>query len=129
MTFPYFEITPEIQRPIIPVILKSSTKLMLYSALIDSGSDYCIFSVDIAKLLDIKLQLKDRVKFIGIGEEKITGFLNNVEIKIGDRIYQTKVIFANISDFGYGILGQKGFFDRFNVKLYYQKQLIEIEPI
>lgn len=129
MIFPYFEITPEIQRPIIPVILKSSTKLMLYSALIDSGSDYCIFSIDIAKLLDIKLQLKDRVKFIGIGEEKITGFLNNVEIKIGDRIYETKVIFANISNFGYGILGQKGFFDQFDIKLSYQKQLIEIEVI
>lgn len=129
MTFPYFEIIPEIQRPIIPVILKSSTKLMLYSALIDSGSDYCIFSIDIAKLLGIKLQLKDRVKFIGIGEEKIIGFLSNVEIKIGDRIYQTKVIFANISNFGYGILGQKGFFDHFDIKLSYQKQLIEIEPI
>ena len=126
MTFRYFEVTPKIIRPIIPVILKSSTKVMLYSALIDSGADYCIFSIDTAKVLSIKLYLKDKVKFIGVGEEKVTGFLSNIEIKTGDKFIKTKVIFANISDFGHGILGQQGFFDHYDVKLSYRKRTIEI---
>lgn len=69
------------------------------------------------------------MKFIGVGKESVTGFLNSVTIKIGSEIYKTKVIFADISDFGHGILGQKGFFDHFDIKLSYQKQTIEIEPI
>jgi len=64
MIFHYFEITSKIVRPIIPIILKSQTKLMLYSALIDSGADYSIFSLDIADALGIKLQLKDKVKLL-----------------------------------------------------------------
>lgn len=71
MIFHYFEITPKIVRPIIPIILKSQTKLMLYSALVDSGADYSIFSLDIADALGIKLQLKDKVKFIGVGRESM----------------------------------------------------------
>lgn len=55
MIFKYYEVTPEIIRPIIEVILKSETRV--------------------------------------------------------------------------GILGQQGFFDHFDVKLSYQKQTIEIEPL
>ncbi len=128
MIFHYFEITPKIVRPIIPIILKSQTKLMLYSALIDSGADYSIFSLDIADALGIKLQSKDKVKFIGVGREAIYGFWGKIRITIGDTTYKTHAIFAEISDFGHGILGHKGFFDQFDVKLIYQKQIIEIEP-
>ena len=127
MIFHYFEITPKIVRPIIPIILKSQTKLMLYSALIDSGADYSIFSLDIADALGIKLQLKDKVKFIGVGRENIDGFWSKIEIIIGDITYETHAIFAEISEFGHGILGQKGFFDHFDVELSYKKQLIEIK--
>ena len=52
-----------------------------------------------------------------------------ITIKIGKSIYETKVIFAEMGDFSHGILGQKGFFDHFDVKLSYQKQLIEIEAL
>lgn len=129
MIYSYLNLTPAIRRPIIEIIVKSKDKFAIYPVLIDSGADYCIFSIDLAKALNLKLQLKDRMKFIGIGEESVTGFLNSVIIKIGSSIYETKVIFADISDFGHGILGQKGFFDHFDVKLSYQKKLIEIESI
>lgn len=127
MIFHYFEITPKIIRPIIPIVLKSQTKLILYSALIDSGADYSIFSLDIADALGIKHQLKDKVKFIGVGRETINGFWSKIRIIIGDTTYETNAIFAEISEFGHGILGHKGFFDHFDVKLSYQKQTIEIE--
>lgn len=129
MSYFYKEITPTVRRPIIEIIVKSKDKFAIYPVLIDSGADYCIFSIDLAKALNIKLQLKDKMKFIGVGKESVTGFLNSVTIKIGSEIYETKVIFADISDFGHGILGQKGFFDHFDIKLSYQKQTIEIEPI
>lgn len=129
MTFDYFEFAPNIFRPVIPIILRSPTKFMLYAALIDSGADYCIFNMDIADLLEIKLNRKNRARFMGVGKSKISGYWSKVSIRIGDVIYETKVIFAEISDFGHGILGQQGFFDHFDISLSYNDQSIGIEPV
>lgn len=129
MTFPYKEITSQIKRPIIPIIIKSESFFILYHGLIDSGADHCIFSLEIAKELGLKLLTKDKAEFIGIGKDVIKGYLGEIDIKIGNLVYTTEVIFAEISDFGHGILGQQGFFDHFDVKLSYQKQTIEIEPV
>lgn len=129
MTFSYQEIKPGVKRPIIPLILRSITMVILYDAIIDSGSDYCIFTLDIAYKLGINLLNENKVIFMGVGKEKIKGFWGEVELRIADKTYETKVIFADINDVGYGILGQQGFFDHFDVKLSYRKQIIEIEPI
>lgn len=129
MIFEYFKFNRKISRPIVPIILKSSKKVTLYSALIDSGSDYCIFGLGVAHGLDIKLKAENKIKFRGIGKEELEGFRSEIEIRIGNKTYQTKVIFADINDVGYGILGQQGFFDHFDVNLSYQKQTIEIEPL
>lgn len=129
MIFPYKEITPKISRPIILIIIKSGDYFILYHGLIDSGADYCIFSLEIAKELGLKFSKKDKTNFIGAGEEEIEGFWGEIDIKINQNTYTTRVIFARISDFGHGILGQSGFFDHFDVKLSYFKQTIEIEPV
>lgn len=89
----------------------------------------CIFSLDIADAMGIKLNAKAKTQVSGIGREEVDGFWSQLELRIGSKIYSTKVIFAEISDYGYGILGQIGFFDHFEVKLSYHKQIIEIEPI
>lgn len=129
MTFPYKDISPEIKRPIIPIIIKSNTYFILYHGLIDSGADYCIFSLEIAKELGLKISTKNKTKFVGIGKDKVEGYWGEIDIRIGNSIYTTEVIFAEISDFGHGVLGQQGFFDHFDVKLSYQKQSIEIAPL
>ena len=103
--------------------------VILYHGLIDSGADYCIFSLEIARKLGLKLSSKNKVKFVGVGSEEIRGFRKEIELRIGDQMYLIEVIFAEISDFGHGILGQKGFFDHFDVKLSYKKQIIEINPV
>lgn len=128
MVFPYREITPRIKRPIVRIVLKSKYAFVIYHALIDSGADYCIFSIELARALNIKLS-KSKISFIGIGKEKVQGFWGKIEIRVGEVMYKIKAIFAEISEFGHGILGHKGFFDHFDVKLRYQKQTIEIEPL
>lgn len=126
MTFSYREITPGIIRPIIPIILKAEHKFALYSALVDSGADHCIFSIEVAKLLGISTLIK-KVTLSGIGDQTVAGYLGSVEITIDQTTYKLKAVFADIADFGHGILGQKGFFDHFDVKLSYTKQIIELE--
>ena len=129
MIFPYFEIRSHIIRPIIPLIIKSSTKVALYSALIDSGADYCIFGLDVAEALDIKLNAKNTVEITGIGRDKVKGFRGKLELRIGNHIYTSNVVFAKTRSLDHGILGQQGFFDHFDVKISYHKQTIEIDSI
>lgn len=129
MIFKYYEVAPEIIRPIIEVILKSETKVGIFPSLIDSGADYCIFSVDTAKLLGIKLKPKNKTTISGIGRDIVKGYWDELELRIAGKIYTTRVIFAKISDYGFGILGQQGFFDHFDIKLSYHKQVIGVEPI
>lgn len=128
MVYPYLTFTTRIRRPIIDIVIRSENNFAIYPMLIDSGADYCIFNIELAQALGIKLT-KKKANFKGVGKDKIKGFWGKVEIKIGNIPYETKAIFAEINDFGHGILGQQGFFDRFDVKLSYQKQVIEIEPI
>lgn len=128
MTYHYKEITSSIRRPIIEIIVRTESNFAIYPVLIDSGADYCIFSNQLAKSLRIKLS-KIKIKFKGVGKNQIIGRWGKVEIRLGDKSYNTKVIFADISDFGHGILGQLGFFEHFDIKLSHSKQIIEVEPV
>lgn len=127
MTYSYLTITPAVRRPIIDIIVRSDKYFAIYPMLIDSGADYCILNLELAKSFGIKLS-KTAVKFFGIGREQIIGKWGKIELKIAGHTYKSKVLFAEISQFGHGILGQSGFFDHFDVKLSYFKQTIEIEP-
>ena len=128
MIFPYRQVTQKIRRPVIPVILKNKSKFVLYSGLIDSGADYCIFNIQLAKELDIPLQPK-KIILKGIGREKVTGYLAEVEISIDGSSYDLTAIFAEMEEFGHGILGQQGFFEHFDVRLSYRNRQIEIDSI
>ena len=128
MIFPYRQVTQKIRRPVIPVILKNKSKFVLYSGLIDSGADYCIFNIQIAKELDVPLQPK-KIILKGIGREKVTGYLAEVEISIDGSSYDLTAIFAEMEEFGHGILGQQGFFEHFDVRLSYRNRQIEIDSI
>lgn len=128
MTYFYQRITPTISRPIIRIIVKSHDQYAIYYTLIDSGADYCIFDIELAKVLEVKLT-KKYTKIRGVGKDEVKGYWGEVEIILNEYHYKAKVIFAEISNFDHGILGQQGFFDHFDVKLSYQKQVIDIEPI
>lgn len=125
MIFPYFNVSPKIKRPIIPIVLSSKTSFIIYAALVDSGSDYCIFSIELAYALGINLA-KNKIEIQGIGKDKVYGYWGKVEARVGDIDFKMNVIFAEISEFGHGLLGQKGFFDNFIVKFDRAKEEIEL---
>ena len=128
MTYSYLELSPTVIRPIIKIIIKSGKNFAIYPMLIDSGADYCILSIDVAKALGIQLS-KKKVSFQGVSRDKIVGLWGEVDVRIDNIDYRLQAIFAEISGFGHGILGQKGFFDHFDVNLRYQADTIELTPV
>jgi len=114
-------------RPIIPVTLKLNRIEFNYLTLIDSGADFNIFHADIAKILKIDLsKLKNPVNFSGINGKGI-GYFSAIDIGIDNNFINTPVVFSNdISDNGYGILGQQGFFNKYKIEFDYKGRKINL---
>lgn len=117
-------------RPIVPVTLRYNNKEVSYLALIDSGADFNIFHADLAGILGINLSKLKRTKFSGISKstKEPEGCFVELDIEIGGVPNKCMILFSNdISDDGYGILGQQGFFNSFKVSFNYVKREIEIK--
>jgi len=93
MKFHYKKYSPEILRPVIPVVIKYKNKEVAYEALVDSGSDVNIFPAQLAEILgiDIKSGEKKEVWGItGVGEDY---YIHSVELIVGGWSYDVKVGF------------------------------------
>lgn len=86
MKFPYRKINLQnpfnskkfILRPIIPFSIKYQDKALRFEALIDSGADFNIFPMEIAKKLGIILKDSDHISFVGVGGKEIEPKLQRV---------------------------------------------------
>ena len=119
-----------ILKPIIPVKIANKTNAVKYAVLIDSGADFCIFDAKIGEYLGLQIKSGIREIFGGIQEaEGAEAFLHEIIINIGGWDYKTTIGFSyDIANHGFGILGQKGFFDIFVVKFDLLKKEIELKP-
>ena len=131
MQFPYkkFKLADgtELFKPIIPIGLLFNGKQIRYEALIDSGADFNIFNAEIGELLGINVRDGKKVQFSGIAGEPFEVYLHNLTLEVGGWQYKITSGFSyEISPYGFGILGQKGFFDLFRVEFIFSRGIIEI---
>lgn len=138
MKFPYKKIPLQVTssffgtailKPIIPVKLTFNGREVIYSALLDSGADFCIFDAEIGEYLGINTKTGIKIGFGGIQERGgAVATLSEIILSIGGNQFKTIVGFsADIAKHGYGILGQKGFFNLFTLKFDYRKAEVEIK--
>lgn len=79
-----------IERRVIFITLRNprapSSPGIRYEALVDSGSDRCIFSAEIGELLGIDITATDKVLYVGgvVAGQRRPIYVHPVEIKIGD---------------------------------------------
>jgi len=116
-------------KPIIPVKIFYGEQALKYDALVDSGADFCIFDAEVGEYLGIDIRSGRKEKFGGIQELRgAVAYLHKIDLNIGGWDYRTIISFSyDIAKRGFGILGQKGFFDIFIVKFDLKKELIELK--
>lgn len=107
-------------RPLIDITIRNTedNSTARYAVLVDSGADFNVFHADIAKLVNLDLLNLEEIEFGGVAETSrpLKGRLANIEIGIDSIFYKTFAIFsADISPNGHPIVGQKGFFEFFNI--------------
>lgn len=119
-----------ILKPIIPVKVSKLGITLKYAALIDSGADFCIFDAGIGEFLGLKVKSGIEIPFGGI--QSVGGakaYIHKVDLEIGGHQFKSDIGFSyDISKHGYGVLGQRGFFDLFAVKFDLLKEEMELKP-
>lgn len=137
MKFPYLKLLLEqksdffgssIAKPIIPIKLSNQNNTAKYAALIDSGADFCIFDAEAGEYIGLDIRSGRKQIFGGIQESGgAEAFIHEVTINVGGHDYKIQAGFSyDIAKHGFGVLGQRGFFDIFVVKFDLQKEEIEL---
>lgn len=128
MKFRYKKYGPQILRPVIPIEITYGNVTVPYEVLVDSGADMCIFDAQIAEILKINLKSGKGQKVSGITGVAESYYIHPVTITVGGWKYKIEAGFLpEIGKFGYGVVGQKGFFDIFIVKFDLIKEEIELK--
>ena|SRR3989344_5870678 len=134
LKFDYIKIGSH-KRPIIAIRLSYKNSSVNIPALIDSGADFNVFPLSIAKDLGLNLNFNKPIVFNGVGEksQKLTGYLAVINLMIfnkGDSIsFSTPIVFTNdIPSNGFALLGETGFFDHLNqVSFFYKRGKVLLE--
>lgn len=128
MKFPYKKYGYGILRPVIPIEIIYRNLSVPYEVLVDSGADFCIFDAEIADILGISVEAGEKNEVAGITGINAPIYFHNIEIKAGGWPFKIRAAFLReMGKFGYGVVGQKGFFDLFVVKFDLQKEEIEVK--
>jgi len=115
--------------PIIDIELATDTKSLRYSALVDSGADFCIFDAEIGENLGIDVRSGHKELFGGIQkiDKQAEAFFHPIQLIVGGKKSYTMVSFSyDIGKSAFGVLGQVGFFDLFIVKFDFKKERVEL---
>ena len=125
--FPYKQLESGVIRPIIPVELGFGPQRIQIEALVDSGADICVFDAAVAEYLNIDLLKGKPTEVAGVTGVPELLFMQTVDLSVGPWQRTVSVGFlARMGQYGYGVIGQKGFFDWCDVTFRYRKQQIEL---
>ena len=114
-------------RPRIRVRLFHKNRFIDLLALVDSGADDCLFPLEVATELNLPLNPKNSNLYGGIGAGHISAVFTHVGLGVAGQVIFP--LYAGFSDAPsvVPILGQAGFFDRFEVKFNKPKEVIDLK--
>ncbi len=117
-------------RPILLLTLINGENRLTCYGIVDSGADYCVFPLSFALVLGLNPQTATQSdRSSGLGSYNIPTYFWPVNIDLAG-ITQFPVYAGfteGLNHWGVGLLGQKGFFDRFSVCFILSQGIFELE--
>lgn len=132
MKFKYLDCTPKLPpprkifRPFVELNVRFDKESVDLLALVDSGADVCLFPAEIARILGIPIKKGKRFLVSGMGRSSHLMYLHILALTLARWQLEIPVYFS--AAVRTPILGQKGFFEFFDVKFYYAQGYFEIRP-
>jgi hypothetical protein len=130
MKFKYKKFSKDLYRPVIPIKVLNKEKFINYEVLVDSGADICLFHSEVGTYLGIDVESGIRKVVTGVGGKVSQYFVHKINIEVGGWSYEIEVGFIpNIGNsfVNYGLVGQIGFFEYFQVIFDFSKEDIELK--
>lgn len=127
MKFKYKKYAPGIIRPVIPVEVCYGKQSIPYEVLVDSGADLNVFDAQIGELLGINIQSGSAQHVSGITKGSEIYYLHKIRMLVGGHEFKIKAGFKKFDRLGYGIVGQKGFFEFFKVTFDRTRETVELK--
>lgn len=125
LIFPYKQVDPHRYRPLIPIELRHGKQSIRYEVLVDSGADICMLPGDLGRAIGLDIASGEPFEFGGVTGERRTGHFHRITLAVGKHSYTARVGFMDTMREGaFGMLGQKGFFDRFAIKFDYAERKV-----
>lgn len=116
-----------VYRPVIPIHLSFGSQSISFDALIDSGADECTFPGWVAKALGKDVHKGKEKIFSGIGGS-VLSYLHKTKLSLEGIGFNADVYYSHEwDDMPFGLLGQSGFFSRFEVKFCYKEKFIQFK--
>ncbi|MBI4435501.1 hypothetical protein HY630_02420 [Candidatus Uhrbacteria bacterium] len=114
-------------RPVIPIKIHYRNRSVIYEVLVDSGADVCMFDSEIGDTLGIPFFNGRSGEVVGVTGVVKPYYIHPVTITVGNQSFDTEAGFlSNVSRFGYGVVGQRGFFEHFVVSFDFLKGEISV---
>ncbi len=119
-----------ILRPVIPIKLKHAGMEIGYLVLVDSGADLCLFDAEIGREIGLDIERGEKHEVFGIGGKASIYYTHRITIYVGGWPFEIEAGFmSGVAGkvFQYGVVGQRGFFDKFIVRFDLLKEEIELK--
>jgi hypothetical protein len=84
-------------------------------ALVDSGSADCVFPASIADLLRIEIRSGQPQTFHGFDLSLVQGYIHRVQLQVAGFTHWVTIDAVFLESEGMSILGQRGFFEHYQV--------------
>ena len=119
-----------IYRPMVDsILLASNGEAVQTSALADTGADLCLFPLDVAHFLRLDLARLPTSTTIGVGNTANLTYYDTLTVDLGNHvIFEARVGFTQgMNSAGFGLLGQQGFFENYNVEFRHRQRIFTVE--
>jgi hypothetical protein len=101
--------------PLLQIFLRRDMNMMHVLSLVDSGSADCVFPASVAELLRIDIPSGQPHKFHGFDNRLVSGFVHRVHLQVAGFTHWVPVDAVFLESDGLAILGQRGFFDSYQI--------------
>jgi hypothetical protein len=111
------------------VLIAPNGESMEVEALADTGADFCLFPLYVAKMLGLSLDISATSTTTGVGNAANLTYYDTLTIDLGHGvIFTTRVGFTEgMNGAGFGLLGQLGFFENYNVEFRHRERIFTVE--
>ena len=117
--FPYIQ-----DYPLIEVVLVGPKERIKMLALLDSGADYSLFSLEVAEKLGVRKEEGKKIFLQGVVGEQFLGYLHKVPVQVDDMTFNCRIVFSKVKT---ALLGRDNFFLPFLITFNERCKKVKIE--